>query len=111
VVVTCGRRRWGMGVGSPIPVVPVFGCPVVAVSELVDGLICALGGFLCPVLWFPELVCLVPEVELLGLVSLFVDHPPELFELTPFVIIVYELPELVYFVFLAFKLPGLVSCS
>ena len=103
VVVTSGGHWWGMvGVGVPVPVlaVLVFGRPVVTVSELVFKLVCGLGGFLGLV---------VPEEGPLGLVSLLVDHPLELFELAHLVFVVYEAAVLVYLVSLVFESSVLVS--
>ena len=45
VVIMCGGHWWKVvGVGIPIPMVPVFGCPIITVSKLVFELICTLGG-------------------------------------------------------------------
>ena len=99
VVVTRGRCRWGVQVGAPIPVVPVFGHPVVIVSKLMDELVCVLRGFLGLVVF---------AVEPLGLVSFLIDHALELFELAQFVVVVYEVTALMYLAFASLKLLNLV---
>ena len=101
VVIMHGRHRWEVRVCGPVPVVPVLGCPVVAV--------CMLGGFLCLMLWFPRLMCLVPVVELM--MSILVDHPLKLFKLAPVIVVIYKLPKLMYFISLIFEPLRLVSCS
>jgi hypothetical protein len=101
-VVACGGHRWGMGVGSPVPMVPVFGHPIVAVSELVDGLVCALRGFL-------GLVMLA--VKPLGLVSFLVDHALKLFELAQFIMVICKVTVLAYLIFTILELLVLVLNS